>query len=98
MTGTELSALLDRIKALEESFEALMSGGVARTEEPEIRVRIAHTHTKADGWRCNETTVEWTGRGVPDWYAIATHLEAAHGVGSAQAADRNREDAEAKAA
>jgi len=97
MTGTELSALLDRIKALEESFEALMSGGVARTEEPEIRVRISHAHTLKDGWRCDSTTTEWTGRGEPDWDRIEVGLKRTHLLGIAEAAMRNQDDGVAAA-
>jgi len=70
-----------------------VSGHEASREEPEIRVRISHAHTLKDGWRCDSTTVEWTGRGNPDWEAIDSALSAAHGAGRDEAVARNEQDA-----
>ena len=96
MTETELSALVDRVKALEAGVEDLMSGQaagstglVAVAAEPELRVRISHTHTLKDGWRCDSTTVEWTGRSTPNWDAIRAELSNAHIVGAGEASVRN---------
>lgn len=102
---SELATAVLRIKALEESVEDLLHGEAGeteiavRTEEPEIRVRISHAHTLKDGWRCDSTTTEWTGRGEPDWEAIRGDLMAAYLAGRDEADARNRADAqEAKAA
>ena len=97
MSGAELSALIDRVKALEAAVDDLsgahpISGEtVAATHrsEPEIRVRISHAHTLKDGWRCDSTTVEWTGAGDPDWDAIRDHLAQAHVIGAGEAGVRN---------
>lgn len=61
--------------------------------EPTMRVRLQHTHTKADGWRLAETTVEWTGEGAPDWLEIERTLERACAQGRAEADHRNAQAA-----
>ena len=100
----ELNTALLRIKALEESVEDLLHGEAGdtdvavRSEEPEIRVRISHAHTLKDGWRCDSTTVEWTGRGEPDWDAMEDRLKRTHLLGIAEAAMRNQDDGVAAAA
>lgn len=67
-----------------------MSG---ETSEPRIRVRINHTHTAKDGWKCNETTVE-----VNDFYPTRDGdirtlfrelMEDAHALGKIEADRRN---------
>lgn len=104
MSGAELSALVDRVQALEASVDDLLHGETCETtvtttiEEPEIRVRIAHSHTLRDGWRCDSTTVEWTGRGVPDWDRIDGALTRSFSMGRIEAEARNGLDQEAKAA
>jgi len=81
------SALIQEHQA---SIEDLMSGSaIATTYQPEIRVRIGHTHTLKDGWRCDSTTVEWTGRGAVDWDLIRTNLTTAHSVGEIEANERH---------
>lgn len=97
MTGTELSALIDRVKTLEAAVDDLsgaqpISGelvAAAHRSEPEIRVRISHAHTLKDGWRCDSTTVEWTGRCEVDWPEIGRQLRFANAVASAEADARN---------
>ena len=95
MTETELSALVDRVKALEQTVEDLLAGGVQA--EPEIRVRISHAHTLKDGWRCDSTTVEWTGRGPVNWATVGDELHCARIAGQREADARNAEAAAAYA-
>lgn len=80
-----------QIAELKQSIEDLMAGGVATTHQPEIRVRIGHTHTLKDGWRCDSTTVEWTGRGEVDWGAIRDELKNSHIAGDEEAKARHAE-------
>jgi len=100
---TELSTLVARVKALEESVEDLLHGEAGETdvtvriEEPEIRVRISHAHTLKERWRCDSTTTEWTGRGEPDWDCIEAGLKRTHLLGIAEAAMRNQDDGVASA-
>lgn len=71
------------------------------------RIRIAHTHTLKDGWRCSETTVELDGvpatvmgssDGVATYSiplvdtAIRKLLEEAYDAGRAEADRRNADD------
>jgi hypothetical protein len=60
----------------------------ATESKPQIRVRIAHTHTLKDGWRLSETTVEFTGTSI-DSVAMATEMEIAHTIGEKEAVARN---------
>ena len=67
MSQPHSAALIDRIQALEAAVDNLLHGEAgeptvtATSDEPELRVRISHAHTLKDGWRCDSTTVEWTG-------------------------------------
>jgi len=85
--------LQDRqIAELKESVEDLMAGSrIETTHQPEIRVRIGHTHTLKDGWRCDSTTVEWTGRGEVNWGAIRDELKNSHIAGEEEAKARHNE-------
>lgn len=72
--------------------------GVKSTiDEPKTRVRIAHVHTLKEGWRCNETTVEYAGSSI-DWTVIKEELANAHATGLFEAQDRNKADAPAAVA
>ena len=87
-------ALIDRVRALEETVEDLLAGRLALTAtEPELRVRISHAHTMAGGWRCDGTTVEWIGRSRPDWTAIDLAMSASHATGRIEARERNAAEA-----
>jgi hypothetical protein len=59
------------------------------TQQPTMRMRLNHTHTKADGWRLSETTVEWSGVGDPDEAAIDKALITAFHLGQREANLRN---------
>ncbi len=63
---------------------------VARHVEPSIRVRISHSHTLRDGWRCDSTTVEYDG--PIDQYdedAMQARLSAAYHMAFREANLRN---------
>jgi hypothetical protein len=65
------------------------------TEQPELRVRIAHVHTLKEGWRCNETSVHWTGRGPkPDRYLLRAAMQMAFDDGRDEADRRNHPEVE----
>jgi len=88
----ELYAQSQRISEMQQSIEDLMAGSrIETTHQPEIRVRIGHTHTLKDGWRCDSTTVEWTGRGSVDWRSIRDELKNAHVAGLAESEERQSE-------
>jgi hypothetical protein len=55
--------LEDRIRTLERvgPIHAIASAEAATAEQPTMRTRIQHSHTLKEGWRCSETTVEWSG-------------------------------------
>lgn len=97
--GVVMSALADRVQALEASVEDLLAGSAGLTTleaiepAPELRVRISHAHTLKDGWRCDSTTVEWTGRGPVDWAAIEDAGSQAYDTGRAEARERNAAEA-----
>jgi len=83
-------SLQAKVIELNASVEDLMAGSrIETTHQPEIRVRIGHTHTLKDGWRCDSTTVEWTGRGAVDWDSIRNNLTTAHSVGEIEANERH---------
>lgn len=78
-----------QIAEMQQSIEDLMAGSrIETTHQPEIRVRIGHVHTLKDGWRCDSTTVEWTGRGTVDWDSIRENLTTAHSAGEIEANER----------
>ena len=56
--------------------------------EPTIRVRINHKRTST-GWRLDETTVEWSGVGSPNWSRIDAELAMTHKIGLVEAQARN---------
>lgn len=60
----------------------------ATRQEPQIRVRLQHTHTLKDGWRLSETTVEYSGATI-DWAEVKEQLASAHVCGVHEARDRN---------
>lgn len=87
-----VQSLQAKVIELNARFEDLMAGsGVVTAFEPEVRVRIGHTHTLKDGWRCDSTTIEWTGRGKADWELIRAELGLAHTVGEMEAQRRHTE-------
>lgn len=93
--AVQIQAIDRRIDEIDQRLleirDALITGGVATKVEPEVRVRIGHTHTLKDGWRCDSTTVEWTGRGKAEWELIRAELGLAHTVGEMEAQRRHTE-------
>ncbi len=86
-----IGSLFARIRNLEEAISDLAASGVATTtsqSEPVIRVRLQHSHTKADGWRLSETTVEYTGEKV-DWDQVTNDMYRAFLEGEIEASTRN---------
>lgn len=82
--------LEDRLRILERgqpihAITTLETG----TQQPTMRTRIQHSHTLKEGWRCSETTVEWSGPGEPDESAIRNALVLSAHLGQLEAAARN---------
>jgi len=64
--------------------------------KPTMRIRIQHSHTLKDGWRCAETTVEWSGPAdspYPRSDVMAREMESAHTQGLTEAMRRNAVEA-----
>ena len=63
----------------------------ATKTQPVIRVRLKHTSTMKEGWRLDETTVEYTAGsdGIIDWDRIESVSRASFEVGTREAEKRN---------
>lgn len=93
------AALQDQLTTRVLQIERYLAGGDTGVEstagEPELHVRIAHVHTLKEGWRCNETSVHWTGRGPkPDRYLLRAAMQVAFDEGRDEADRRNHPEAE----
>jgi hypothetical protein len=91
--GLRLSSMQGRFAALASAIppvdESVAHTVEVGTQQPTMRMRLNHAHTKADGWRLSETTVEWSGVGDPDEAAIDKALITAFHLGQREANLRN---------
>lgn len=92
--GDAIDAIKGALNGFHEDITRLEAdrtvSSVARIATPSIRVRIAHTNTLKDGWRCSETTVEYDGpMDQYDGDVMAGYLMGAHHLGLREANLRN---------